>query len=71
MKSSVLIFDEATSALDSETELRIMDTINDLREDLTILIIAHRITTLKECDQIIDLSEKGNMTIKTYEELKN
>ena len=70
-KSSVLIFDEATSALDSETELRIMDTINDLREDLTILIIAHRITTLKECDQIIDLSEKGNMTIKTYEELKN
>ena len=70
-KSSVLIFDEATSALDSGTEKRIMDSIHDLDEDLTVLIIAHRITTLKECDQIIDLSEKGNMVTKTYEELKN
>ena len=68
-QSSVLIFDEATSALDSETEKRIMDTINDLDEGLTILIIAHRITTLKGCDQIIDISEKGNMVTKTYEEL--
>ena len=46
-KSSVLIFDEATSALDSGTEKKIMDTINDLDDDLTILIIAHRVTTLK------------------------
>lgn len=70
-KSSVLIFDEATSALDSGTEKKIMDTINDLDDDLTILIIAHRVTTLKECDQIIDLSEKGNMVVKTYKELTN
>ena len=57
--------------MDSGTEKKIMDTINDLDEDLTILIIAHRVTTLKECDQIIDLSEKGNMVLKTYKELTN
>ncbi|MDA8817694.1 ABC transporter ATP-binding protein/permease, partial [Planktomarina sp.] len=70
-QSSVLIFDEATSALDSGTEKRIMDTIHALDEDLTILTISHRITTLKKCDQIIDLSEKNNMVTKTYEELTN
>ena len=68
-QSSILIFDEATSALDSETELRIMNTINSLDKNLTILIIAHRISTLKECDYIVDLSETGYPTIKEYNDL--
>jgi ATP-binding cassette, subfamily B, bacterial PglK len=63
---SVLILDEATSALDSQTEANIMNTINSLNNELTILIIAHRVTTLKECDQIIDLSDPNNLVIKDY-----
>jgi len=70
-QSTVLIFDEATSALDNQTEKKIMDTINKLDNDLTILIVAHRLTTLKECDQIIDLSEPGNLVVKTYDEVVN
>jgi len=52
---TVLVFDEATSALDHETEKAVMEAIEGLSADLTILIIAHRLTTLKNCAQIIDL----------------
>jgi ATP-binding cassette subfamily B protein len=54
-KADVIIFDEATSALDAETETAVMSAIECLSPDLTILIIAHRITTLKKCTQIIEL----------------
>jgi ATP-binding cassette subfamily B protein len=49
-QASVLVFDEATSALDNETEQAVMQAIEGLSKDLTLLIIAHRITTLKTCD---------------------
>ena len=68
-QSSVLILDEATSALDRQTEKKIMDTLNRLDMGLTILIVAHRLTTLQDCDQIIDLSERGKLVIKKYDEL--
>jgi len=54
-QATVLVFDEATSALDHETERVVMEAIEDLSADLTILIIAHRLTTLKNCTQIIEL----------------
>jgi len=54
-QATVLVFDEATSALDHETEQAVMEAIEGLSADLTILIIAHRLTTLKNCTQIIDL----------------
>ena len=56
-KASVIIFDEATSALDNETEIKVMDAINDLGKDITLLIIAHRLGTLENCDLIIDLGK--------------
>ena len=56
--ASVLILDEATSALDSSTESDVMKGIADLSDDLTVLVIAHRISTLKNCDNVIQL-EKG------------
>lgn len=56
-KAQVLIFDEATSALDNDTENEIMDTIENLNKDLTILIIAHRISTLKKCDKIYKIND--------------
>lgn len=59
-QASVLIFDEATSALDSETEKAVMSSIEKLKRDLTVLIIAHRITTLQSCDSIIQI-EKGKL----------
>jgi ABC-type multidrug transport system fused ATPase/permease subunit len=55
---SVLILDEATSALDSLTEIAIMDAIKNLSHKKTIIMIAHRITTVKSCD-VIYLMEKG------------
>jgi ABC-type multidrug transport system fused ATPase/permease subunit len=58
---SVLILDEATSALDTLTENAIMDAINNLSHKKTIIIVAHRITTVKNCD-VIYLMEKGTIT---------
>ena len=55
-QAAVLVFDEATSALDHETEKAVMEAIEGLSADLTILIVAHRLTTLKKCTQIIDLN---------------
>ena len=49
----VLIFDEATSALDNETESAIMESIHSLHGSKTMLIIAHRITTIEACDHIV------------------
>jgi ATP-binding cassette, subfamily B, bacterial PglK len=54
-QADVIIFDEATSALDSETELAVMEAIEALSKDLTILIIAHRISTLRKCTQIVEI----------------
>jgi ATP-binding cassette subfamily B protein len=56
-QANVIIFDEATSALDGQTEDMVMNAINGLSKDLTILIVAHRIGTLSKCTQIIDLDK--------------
>ena len=65
----VLILDEATSALDNKTEKIVMEAINNLRKDLTIIIIAHRLNTVKNCDIIFQL-EHGKLINKgTYSEL--
>jgi ATP-binding cassette, subfamily B, bacterial PglK len=67
-KATVLIFDEATSALDSRTEKAVMKCIDDLKLDLTIIIIAHRLSTLSNCDMIIQL-EQGKIVKKcNYEQ---
>lgn len=68
-RASVLIFDEATSALDNETESSIMQTIKNLDKDLTVLIIAHRLTTLKDCDQIVKLGVNNTVEILEYKEI--
>ena len=67
----VLIFDEATSALDGTTEKIVMDAINHLRKDVTIIIIAHRLSTVKKCDKIYVL-EKGKIKVQgNFDELIN
>jgi ATP-binding cassette subfamily B protein len=56
-KADVIIFDEATSALDNETEQAVMQSIISISSELTILIIAHRLTTLQGCMQIVELRD--------------
>lgn len=51
----ILVLDEATSALDSHTEARIMDEIHALSRDKTLLIIAHRLTTIERCDKVVEM----------------
>jgi ATP-binding cassette subfamily B protein len=58
--AKVIVFDEATSALDNETELAVMEGIEQLADDLTILIVAHRVSTLKRCDKIFRM-DKGEV----------
>jgi ATP-binding cassette, subfamily B, bacterial PglK len=70
-QADVLIFDEATSALDNETEQAVMDAIEDLGGEVTILIIAHRLTTLKGCDKIIKLEKDYTVRIGSYKEVIN
>ena len=66
----VLILDEATSALDNLTEQAVMDAVNNLKGSKTIIIIAHRLTTVEKCD-IIFLLEKGQLKAQgSYHELK-
>ncbi len=54
----VLVLDEATSALDTETETAIMDAINTLMGSKTLIIIAHRLTTVENCDIIYQVKNK-------------
>ncbi|OQW68049.1 MAG: ABC transporter ATP-binding protein [Proteobacteria bacterium ST_bin12] len=68
-QADVIIFDEATSALDTETEQAVMQAIDNLSENLTIIIIAHRLTTLKNCSQIIELARGQVKQIGTYEQI--
>ena len=68
-QANVLIFDEATSALDNETESAVMRTLSDLNKELTILIIAHRLTTLKGCDKIVKLNKDFTINTGSYDEM--
>jgi ABC-type multidrug transport system fused ATPase/permease subunit len=61
----VLVLDEATSALDSDTEKGVMESISVLKGKKTILIVAHRLTTLKNCDKIFKL-ENGKIIDNLY-----
>ena len=70
-QANVIIFDEATSALDSETELAVMQAIESLSKELTLLIIAHRLTTLKSCTQIVELSDGNIKRTGRYQEIVN
>lgn len=56
-QAAVLVFDEATSALDNATEAALMETIESLSRELTIIVIAHRLSTVARCDRVFELGE--------------
>jgi ABC-type bacteriocin/lantibiotic exporter with double-glycine peptidase domain len=66
----LIVFDEATSALDNVTEKSVIAAISRVRNTKTIVMIAHRLTTLKECDKIFVLSNGRIVSSGTYEELE-
>ncbi len=68
-RASVLVLDEATSALDNRTEQSVLDSIESLDRELTILIIAHRLTTVQRCDTIVELEQGRIVAQGAYEEL--
>lgn len=68
-KTEIILFDEATSALDNKTQTEIKKAIDNLSKDYTILIIAHRLSTVLDCDRILFL-EDGKITCQgTHEDL--
>ena len=68
-KASVLVLDEATSAVDNATEQLVMDAMGMLNSDLTIVLIAHRLTTVRNCDIIVELEHGKVVAQGTYEQL--
>ena len=65
----VLILDEATNALDNLTEQAVMEAVNNIGNDITIIMITHRLSTVKECDTIF-LLDKGELKAKgSFQEL--
>ncbi|HYD49445.1 MAG TPA: ABC transporter ATP-binding protein [Terriglobales bacterium] len=66
---SVLVFDEATSALDNRTERELTETIAGLQGQKTMVIVAHRLSTVRNCDRLVLLSNGAVAAIGTYDEL--
>jgi ATP-binding cassette subfamily B protein len=70
-QADVIIFDEATSSLDSDTEQAVMSAIESLSKNLTLLIVAHRLTTLKKCTHIVELAEGSIKRAGSYQQIVN
>ena len=68
-KSNIILFDEATSALDNVTQDKVQKAIYGLDKDKTILIIAHRLSTVNKCDKIIVVDDGDIVDIGTHKEL--
>jgi len=68
-KADVIIFDEATSALDNDTEQNVIESILSLGDEVTLIIVAHRLSTLKHCDKVIEFSDKGIFKIGTFKDI--
>lgn len=69
-KPEILILDEATAALDNETETAVMESIDALQGQVTMIIVAHRLTTIRNCDKIYEIKE-GIAVERTKEEVLN
>lgn len=67
-KPQILVLDEATAALDNETESAVMESIDALQGQITMMIVAHRLTTIRNCDKIYEI-KNGCAVLRTNEEI--
>ena len=70
-ESKILILDEATSALDNKTEANLMNALSLMNKKLTIIFIAHRLSSIKECDCIYEFENGEIIAEGNFEELKS
>ena len=70
-ESDIIILDEATSALDSSTESSVMKSINNGSKEITLFIVAHRLSTLKDCTRIIKIEDGKISYSGSYENIPN
>ena len=70
-KADIIILDEATSALDSQTEQDVMEVIEGLSKDITIIMVAHRLSTLKKCSRIIEIVDGAAYCVSDHSSIKN
>jgi ABC-type multidrug transport system fused ATPase/permease subunit len=68
---SLLVLDEATSSLDGETELKVSDAIKDLGEKTTVILIAHRLSTVKDVDIVVYMAEGRIKAFGKFEEVRS
>jgi len=66
----LLILDEATSALDAETEKAVSDALQELEGDVTLVIVAHRLATIRHCNQVMYIEEGTVKALGTFEEVR-
>lgn len=66
----LLVLDEATSALDNETERRVTDTVNALHGDMTVIVVAHRLSTVKNVDTVVYMEDGRISGMGSFEELR-
>jgi ABC-type multidrug transport system fused ATPase/permease subunit len=67
---SLLFLDEVTSALDAETEHAVMSSINELRGSITVVIVAHRLSTVQHADRVVYIDQGKILGVGTFEELR-
>ena len=66
-----MVLDEATSSLDGETEASISEAIHELRGSTTVVLIAHRLSTVRNADIVVYLAEGKIMAKGTFDEVRN
>ena len=69
-KPKLLILDEATSALDGQTELDISESLNDLKKEMTLIVVAHRLSTVRKADKVVYLENGKIVCSGTFEEVR-
>ena len=70
-KPALLVLDEATSALDGETELQVSDAIRKLRGSTTVVLIAHRLSTVRDADKVIYMADGRVIASGTFDEVRS
>ena len=66
-QADLLVLDEATSALDDVTEKSVMTAIKELDNELTVIMIAHRVSTLRDCDMVVRLADTHIIDVGSYD----